>query len=70
MSRYSGIWPVATTPVNHENRQRGFRSANTARVEGWVIKSEFCRHPIAPLNPDTRAKMMELIRPLDPVVLN
>ena len=39
-------------------------------VEGGVIKSDFCRHPIAPLHSDTRAQLLELIRPLEPVVLN
>jgi len=56
--------------INHENRQCGFLSAKAAMVEGGVIKSEFCRHPIAPLHPGTRALLLELIRPLDPVVLN
>ena len=55
--------------VNHENRQCGFRSAKAAMVEGGVIGSEFCRHPIAPLHPDTRSMLMELLRPLDPLVL-
>jgi 4-hydroxy-tetrahydrodipicolinate synthase len=55
--------------VNHENRQCGFRSAKAAMVEGGVIKSDFCRHPIAPLHPATRAMLMELLTPLDPLVL-
>lgn len=63
---YARVLPA----VNHENRQCGFRSAKAAMVEGGVIKSEFCRHPIAPLHPDTRALLLELLRPLDPVVLN
>jgi len=72
----SGNWEAAFAAyqrilpaVNHENRQCGFRSAKAAMVEGGVIKSEFCRHPIAPLHPDTRSKLIEIIRPLDPVVL-
>lgn len=56
--------------INFENRQCGFRSAKAAMMEGGVIKSDFCRHPIAPLHPDTRQQLLELIRPLDPVVLN
>lgn len=55
--------------INHENRQCGFRSAKVAMAEGGVIRSETCRHPIAPLHPDTRDLLMHLIRPLDPVVL-
>lgn len=62
---YARVLPA----VNHENRQCGFRSAKAAMVEGGVIKSEFCRHPIAPLHPATRAMLMELLTPLDPLVL-
>ena len=56
--------------INHENRQCGFRAAKAAMVEGGVIRSEFCRHPIEPLHPDTRSGLMDLLKPLDPVVLN
>ncbi len=62
---YARVLPA----VNHENRQCGFRSAKAAMVEGGVIKSDFCRHPIAPLHPATRAMLMELLQPLDPLVL-
>ncbi|NVO28602.1 dihydrodipicolinate synthase family protein [Donghicola sp. C2-DW-16] len=62
---YAHVLPA----INHENRQCGFRSAKAAMMEGGVIKSDFCRHPIAPLHPATRAMLMELLRPLDPVVL-
>lgn len=63
---YARVLPA----INHENRQCGFRSAKAAMVAGGVIKSDFCRHPIAPLQADTRAMLLELIRPLDPLVLN
>lgn len=63
---YARVLPA----INHENRQCGFRAAKAAMVEGGVIASAFCRHPIAPLHPDTRAALIELITPLDPVVLN
>lgn len=62
---YARVLPA----INHENRQCGFRAAKAAMVEGGVIGSEFCRHPIPPLHPATRAMLMELLRPLDPVVL-
>ena len=62
---YARVLPA----VNHENRQCGFRSAKAAMVEGGVIRSAFCRHPIAPLHPDTHGMLMELLRPLDPLVL-
>jgi 4-hydroxy-tetrahydrodipicolinate synthase len=63
---YARVLPA----VNHENRQCGFRSAKAAMVEGGVIASDFCRHPIPPLHPDTRAMLLELLRPLDPMVLS
>ena len=65
VDRYSRLLPV----INHENRQCGFRAAKEAMVEGSVIKSAFCRHPIAPLHPQTRQALIELMAPHDPVVL-
>ena len=62
---YSRLLPV----INHENRQCGFRAAKEAMVKGGVIKSAFCRHPIAPLHPQTRQALIELMAPHDPVVL-
>lgn len=62
---YSRLLPV----INHENRQCGFRAAKEAMVEGGVIKSAFCRHPIAPLHPQTRQALIELMTPHNPVVL-
>lgn len=62
---YSRLLPV----INHENRQCGFRAAKEAMVEGGVIKSAFCRHPIAPLHPQTRQALIELMAPHGPVVL-
>ncbi|MEQ8332546.1 dihydrodipicolinate synthase family protein [Nisaea sp.] len=56
--------------INHENRQCGFRSAKAAMMEGGVIRSDTCRHPIPPLHPETRELLLRLIRPLDPVVLS
>lgn len=55
--------------VNHENRQCGFRAAKALMVEGGVIGSDACRHPIPPLHPATRAMAIDLARRLDPVVL-
>lgn len=56
--------------INHENRQCGWQSCKAAMVEGGVIRSEFCRHPIEPLHPAIRARLIDLLRPLDPLVLN
>lgn len=55
--------------INHENRQCGWQSCKAAMVEGGVIKSEFCRHPIAPLHPAIRTRLIDLLKPLDPMVL-
>lgn len=55
--------------VNHENRQCGFRAAKAAMLEGKVISSDFSRHPIMPLSPETRAELLGLLRPLDPISL-
>lgn len=65
LAGYARLLPA----INHENRQCGFRAAKAAMVEGGVIRSDFCRHPIPPLHPDTRAQLLELLRPLDPLVL-
>ncbi len=62
---YQRILPA----INHENRQCGWRSAKAAMVEGGIIGSDFCRHPIEPLHPQTRAGLMGLLAPLDPLVL-
>ena len=63
---YARVLPA----INHENRQCGFRAAKEAMVEGHVIKSAFCRHPIAPLSAAARAQLISLLRPLHPVVLS
>lgn len=55
--------------INHENRQCGWQSCKSAMVEGGVIKSDFCRHPIAPLHPDIIDRLINLLKPLDPLVL-
>ncbi|WP_299752756.1 dihydrodipicolinate synthase family protein [uncultured Tateyamaria sp.] len=55
--------------INHENRQCGWQSCKAAMVEGGVIKSEFCRHPIPPLHSAIRSRLLDLLRPLDPLVL-
>ena len=63
---YTRVLPA----INHENRQCGFRAAKAAMVEGGVIKSDFCRHPIDPLPDATRNELLGLLRDLDPIVLN
>lgn len=65
LAAYARVLPA----VNHENRQCQFRAAKVAMQEGAVIKSSFSRHPISPLPDWARDQMLELLRPLDPVVL-
>lgn len=55
--------------INHENRQCGWQSCKAAMVEGGVIKSDSCRHPIPPLHSAIRTRLIELLKPLDPLVL-
>ena len=62
---YARVLPV----INHENRQCGFRATKAAMLEGGVIESDFVRHPIPPLAPEPRAGLIELLTPLDPVIL-
>lgn len=63
---YARILPV----INHENRQCGFRAAKAVMAECGVIRSDFSRHPVEPLHPQTRAHLMALIRDLNPVLMN
>ena len=65
----SSFYNRALPVINFENRQCGFRAAKTAMMEGGVIASDFCRHPIPPLHPDIRVQLLELLQPFDPVVL-
>ena len=62
---YARILPA----INHENRQCGFRAAKVAMVAGGVFHSAYCRHPIAPLPAPTATMLLNLLAPLDPVVL-
>jgi 4-hydroxy-tetrahydrodipicolinate synthase len=55
--------------INNKNRQCGWRSCKAAMVEGGVIKSEFCRHPIELMHPAIRTRLIDLLKPLDPIVL-
>jgi 4-hydroxy-tetrahydrodipicolinate synthase len=64
-ARYARILPL----INFENRQCGLRATKEAMVEGGVIDCALVRHPLTPLHPATRSGLLELARPLDPVVL-
>ena len=62
---YARVLPT----INHENRQCGFRGTKEAMVEGGVITSAFCRHPIPPLPADTRTELIDHLHVLDPIIL-
>ena len=64
-AQYARILPL----INYENRQCGLRATKEAMVAGGVIASAHVRHPLTPLHPATRDGLLELLRPLDPVVL-
>jgi dihydrodipicolinate synthase/N-acetylneuraminate lyase len=65
IAQYNRILPV----INFENQQAGLQGTKAALVEGGVVKSDFVRHPLRPLSPAMRADLLELLRPLDPLVL-
>ena len=62
---YASVLPV----INHENRQCGFRATKEAMLAGGIIESAHCRHPIPPLHPVSRERLLALMRPLDPLIL-
>lgn len=62
---YAAILPL----INYENRQCGLRATKTVMMEGGVIKSDAVRHPLPPLDPRTRAGLLELARGANPLAL-
>ena len=58
---YNDILPL----INFENRQCGFRGTKTVMKEGGVIKSDFCRHPIKPLDTDTKKLLFNFAKKYD-----
>lgn len=63
--QYAKILPL----INFENRQCGLRACKAVMMEGGVIASDYVRHPLPPLPPETRAQLLDLARPLNPVAL-
>jgi len=55
--------------INYENRQCGLRASKAAMKAGGVIRSDHVRAPLAPLEPEVLASLLELARPLDLVAL-
>ncbi|HUN48051.1 MAG TPA: dihydrodipicolinate synthase family protein [Stellaceae bacterium] len=64
-SAYGRILPL----INYENRQCGLRATKTVMMEGGVIRSDAVRHPLERLHPATKAGLLELARPLNPLAL-
>ena len=65
MAGYARCLPL----INYENRQCGLLAAKSLMREGGIIACEAPRHPLAPLDPATRAGLIETARRLDPLVL-
>lgn len=55
---YARILPL----INFENRQCGLRATKAVMMEGGVITSDHVRHPLEPLHPATRARLLEMAR--------
>lgn len=62
-------WQRCLPLINHENRQCGLRAAKTVMMEGGVIKSDYVRHPLKPLSPRTKARLLSLSYELDLIAL-
>ena len=63
-------WKMCLPLINHENRQCGLRAAKTVMMEGGVIGSDYVRHPLKPMSPRTKDRLMSLSRELDLIALN
>ena len=63
-------WKLCLPLINHENRQCGLRAAKTVMMEGGVIGSDYVRHPLKPMSPRTKDRLMSLSRELDLIALN
>ena len=63
---YNSILPL----INFENRQCGFRATKTVMKEGGVIKSDFCRDPIQPLDLDTKNLLLNFAKRYDLLTYN
>ena len=66
LARYHQILPL----INFENRQCGLRACKSLMKIGGVVKSDRVRHPLEPLPQRSLNGLLELAKPLDPVVLN
>ena len=55
--------------IHFENRQCGLLATKVLMKEGGIIRGDAVRHPLAALQPSTRAGLIELARRLDPLIL-
>lgn len=55
--------------INGKNRLCDLRAAKAVMKEVQVIASEFCRHPLAPSQPEIRATTLNMAAELDPTAL-
>jgi len=62
---YAGILRL----INFESPQCGLRATKAVMMEGGVIKSDVVRHPLEPLDPGSRAGLLELVRAANPLAL-
>ncbi|MEM9552434.1 MAG: dihydrodipicolinate synthase family protein [Pseudomonadota bacterium] len=62
-------WRDALPLINHENRQCGLRATKVVMKEGGVIGSDHVRHPLKPLSPRTRARLLQLAGDRDVMAL-
>lgn len=62
-------WTRCLPLINHENRQCGLRAAKTVMQAGGVIQSDRVRHPLKPLTPRTKARLLSLAQELDVLAL-
>ncbi len=55
--------------INFENRQCGLQATKAVMAEGGVIKSDRVRHPLRPLEPQTREALLDYVKALNPLAL-
>ncbi len=65
MQCYNRILPL----INYENRQCGLRATKVIMKEGGVIRSDHVRHPLGPLDLETREGLLALVQDLSPLAL-
>lgn len=62
-------WTACLPLINHENRQCGLRACKTVMKAGGVIKSDHVRHPLKPMTPRTRDRLLQLATDMDLIAL-